>query len=113
MMSEEEILKIYPNAVWFPGDIPPIGQRVRIEKENGLSDLGTVVGEMPITRKLHEDCPYCKCETEHPFRGWWIVELDNWYKEEHGVNYYKKDKPELNEVPMQTLQYPPKLIPVE
>ena len=77
-LEKQEILKIWPDAVWFPGDPVPVGERVRTcGNEHGHSGyVGTVIGEhVPLPSAGH--CRTCTCPSE-AMRRWWLVRLDGW-----------------------------------
>lgn len=79
--TKEDILKVWPEAVWFPWDKPLKGQRVQRQKDDpGPYRYGTLTGEVgrDFREKVaHPDCPCCNCAPE--WRGTdslWIVQWD-------------------------------------
>jgi hypothetical protein len=105
--EREQIKKIWPKAIWFPGDAPPIGTRVREVDFPNL--VGTVVGGGPEYEKPPCHCPTCTCEPKRSGLAlWWTVEIDGWWKE-GGVSYRKTGSPRPGAEPMRVLKYPPSL----
>lgn len=75
MQSKEEILKVFPNAVFFPQDKIPIGQIVSWEGQG--KKYGTVVGGGPFYNgdaNRHKGiCTTCSCPALEICIGWWKV----------------------------------------
>ena len=73
MQSREEVLKIYPDAVYFPSKDPPIGEIVKYHNEGFI-----VTGAVKPKRNIHKGtCPYCICEGDSTImEGWWIVRAE-------------------------------------
>ena len=95
-----EILKIYPQAVWFPGDAPPVGKTVRYANEE--NPLGVVTGvEGRSSTSEHPQCSHCRYEIPNSLAGWWFVKMDRKLLV-HGV-----------EQDAVVYAYPPSLVPVE
>lgn len=133
--TREEVLVVYPKAVWFAGDSPPIGQRVILRAdEEGVRETGVVVGAyVPAVQRRHSlICPTCACEfVPKGMEGWWEVAWDGWWEikgvdrewfhkwlEAHpgaygpALSIRSAEKPPGEGVePMVTIEYPPTLAP--
>ena len=93
--EKKKVLSIYPDAVYFVGDKPPIGQRV-VVRELGV---GIVIGEVQPERTIYrlDHCSTCTCKSEPWGQGWWRVEMIG-RKDFHGNTVV-------------AIEYPPGLFP--
>lgn len=90
-MTREEVLQIYPEAEFFPGDTPPEGSAFR-------DPYGRIVRwqrTIPEGDEIHAT-------------GWWIVEVQGWWYD--GWEAYRSAAPRSAEHSvLHVVEYPPRL----
>lgn len=110
-----EILRAWPEAVWFPGDKPPVGQRVLHITASDRREPGTILGRYVAEPKQPHDCPSCRCAPLPPTkRGCWLVRLDDWWEPTSGpeVAWRASAKPRPPDARDHVIvAYPPSLVP--
>lgn len=87
-MNHAEILAIYPDAEFSPGEPAPIGMRVSTP-----TGAGVVVGQEPDSRPARHSCPSCQCTEANPTAGWWHIRLDDWWWQQGRESSYRAKNP--------------------
>lgn len=111
--TKQEVLDVFPNAVFMPWDKPEEGMRVKRTRVSGEVQTGTVIGREEVTAVPEQDhnCPKCRCTKVNAFYHWWIIHWDGWYMHPNGLGsmLYKPDELPEDAKPERCLEFPPVL----
>ena len=112
--DREKVLANWPEAVWFPGDEPPVGRRALQITPSDRREPVTILGmHLPNPTPAHE-CPSCRCPVPSSLEGWWVVRLEGWWSSPgSGVWSRASARPRPPEGrDVEIIVYPPSLVPL-